>query len=75
MRYSYPSAGTRGVITKTSPCEVYFDDGQRDDGGYSALPCEVNKFGAYACAGHAQYELPASTEFNLTVRARRTARA
>ena len=70
MRNSYIRPGTRAIITSTSPCEVYFDYGERGDGGFAALPCEVNRFGAYACAGHAHFELPGSTEWNATARTR-----
>lgn len=70
MRNSYIRAGTRAIITSTSPCEVSFEYGERGDGGFSVLPCKVNKFGAYACAGHAHAELPGSTEWNAVARTR-----
>lgn len=70
MHNSYVTSGTRAIITKTSPCRISFDYGEAGDSGFFALPCEVNKFGAYECAGHAQGAISASTKWNAIVRSK-----
>jgi len=70
MRFSadrvYVSKPTRARVTFPGVCKVTVQYGESFDGGFSVFPCEVNSFGAYACAGHAHYQVPASTRWNAT---------
>ena len=67
MNFTYQEPGSEVIITGTSPCALNVNYGDNGNGGFNVLPCEVNKFGAWACASHAQMILEAPVAWNAHI--------